>query len=113
MEKYGRYPYDRYGIYSYSWPGVCPACGHTLYEINQFPVNPDIKNAAQLNWLMNTAQKAFWPTQLDRMRGMDDDELIACIKKLAEEEYVRGFCRVPTMIGHLPERLKERIEVEE
>lgn len=110
MEKYGRYPYDRYGIYSYSWPGVCPACGHTLYEINQFPVNPDIKNAAQLNWLMNTAQKAFCPTQLDIMRGMDDDELIACIQELAKEEYVRGFMRIPSMIGNLPERLKERIE---
>lgn len=87
---------------------VCPECGQLLYEPSFVP--PEIRNAAQLAWMMKAAQKAFLPTQLDIMRGMDDDELIACIQELAKEEYVRGFMRIPTMIGNLPERLKERME---
>lgn len=89
-------------------PGLCPACGRPIYEANPFPVSQELKNAAQLNWMMHAAQKAFFPTYLDIMRGMDDDALISCIARLAEEEYVRGFLGMPSMIGNLPERLKER-----
>ena len=94
----------------FSCCGVCPTCGHPIYEIDPHPVPTELRNAAQLYWLMNTAQKAFCPTQLDIMRGMDVDALIACIQELAKEEYVRGFLGMPSMIGNLPERLKERIE---
>lgn len=89
---------------------VCPTCGHPIfeYDFSPYPTRIELRNAAKLNLMLKAAEKAFWPTYLDIMRGMDDDELIACIARLAEEEYVRGFLRMPSMIGNLPERLKER-----
>ena len=96
----------------YDWKSyyhVCPECGQLIYSEPTF-VPPEIRNAAQLAWMMKAAQKAFWPTQLDRMRGMDDDALIDCIKTLVEEEYVRGFFHKPSMAGNLRERLLERME---
>lgn len=87
---------------------ICPECGSLMYEPSFVP--PEIRNAAQLAWMMKAAQKAFWPTQLDIMRGMDDDALIDCIKTLVEEEYVRGFFHKPSMAGNLRERLLERME---
>ena len=89
---------------------VCPMCGKSFlgYDYSPYPTRIELRNAAKLNLMLKAAEKAFWPTYLDIMRGMDDDELIACIQELAKEEYVRGFLGMPSMIGNLPERLKER-----
>lgn len=87
---------------------ICPECGSYVYEPSLVPEK--FRNIARFYVLMKNAQKPVFQTELERLRGMDDQDLIQYIMELAQAEYVRGFFHQPSRADFIPTLLKEKIK---